>query len=58
MNKLMNFIKNEEGQTVTEYIVIVVVLILVAFLAISNLGKTSKGKFKQVDDKIKNTTID
>ena len=57
-NKIKNFVKNEEGQSLTEYIILAVLIALVVFGAVTALGRTSKGKFKQIDSKVNEQVIE
>lgn len=53
MMKLMNYVKgfvkeNEEGQAITEYALIIGLIVLVAIVAISALGDSIKAVFESL----------
>ncbi len=48
----MNFFKDESGQTVLEYALIIAVLVLVIIAAVPNLRNAVTGVFTGVQDKL------
>ena len=50
---IKNFIRNEEGQGLTEYAILAALLVVVVIVVLTNLGGTMRDKFKYIDDKIK-----
>ncbi|HOI25221.1 MAG TPA: Flp family type IVb pilin [Caldisericia bacterium] len=49
---MLNFLKDESGQTILEYALIVAVLILVIIAAIPNLRNAVTGIFTNVEDRL------
>ena len=50
--KLVKFLKSEDGPTAVEYAVMVALIIVVSIAAITTLGNTVKGTFTTTSDKI------
>lgn len=59
MKKLMAYLKDESGQTSTEYILLVAVVAMIVFKfrqqATERLGKLTDGVFTKADDMLKET---
>ncbi len=49
---MLNFLKDESGQTILEYALIVAVLVLVIIAAIPNLRNAVTGIFQGVEDQL------
>jgi pilus assembly protein Flp/PilA len=55
---MLNFLKDESGQTILEYALIVAVLVLVIIAAIPNLRQSVMGVFQGVEDQFDEAGID
>lgn len=51
---LSNFIKNETGQGLTEYVILAALLVIAIIAIIRGLGKTIGTKFTDIDKTLKN----
>lgn len=49
-----NFFKNEEGQGMVEYALIIALIAVVVIAAVTLIGTNIKGKFETVADEIEN----
>jgi len=52
MNRVMHFLKSEDGPTATEYAVMLALIIIVALAAITGLGQTVDTIFTNVDNSL------
>ncbi len=52
MNRVMHFLKSEDGPTATEYAVMLALIIIVALAAITGLGQTVDAIFTNVDNSL------
>lgn len=50
---IKNFIRNEEGQGLTEYAILAALLVVVVIGILTTLGGTMKDKFTQINKSIK-----
>ncbi|WP_458413554.1 Flp family type IVb pilin [Schinkia sp. CFF1] len=48
MNKMKNFIKEEEGQGMTEYGLIIGLVAIIAAVGLTSMGSTLKAKFDSI----------
>ena len=53
-NFIKNFIRNEEGQGLTEYAILAALLVVVVIGILTTLGGTMKEKFTSINNSIKN----
>lgn len=53
-NFIKTFIKNEEGQGLTEYAILAALLVVVVIGVLTALGGTMKNKFEHINKSIKN----
>jgi len=53
-NFIKNFIRNEEGQGLTEYAILAALLVVVVIGILTALGGTMKEKFTSINNSIKN----
>ena len=49
---MMKILRNERGQGLTEYLIILILVSLVAVGAAASLGKSVKGKIKDANNRI------
>ena len=49
MNPIHQFLKSEDGPTATEYAVMLALIVVVSFVAITSLGTKATGVFESVD---------
>lgn len=47
-----NFFKNEEGQGLIEYALLIVLLAIVVIAALTMIGRSMKDKFEEVNDNL------
>ena len=52
MNRVLHFLKSEEGPTATEYAVMLALIIIVSLAAITGLGQTVDAIFTNVDNSL------
>lgn len=52
--KLMSFLKKEEGQTLVEYALLLVLIAIVVIAAVKIVGQEACNVFSQVGDTLKN----
>lgn len=55
MKSLKKRMRDERGQGLVEYALILVLIAIVVIAAVTNVGKTTSGVFSQVDQKLQNT---
>ncbi len=55
-SKSKKLIKDQRGQGLTEYIVLLMLVSIISITAVSTLGKTVKGKIQEASNKI-NTEV-
>jgi len=53
-NFIKNFIRNEEGQGLTEYAILAALLVIAVIAILGALGGTMKNKFSEIDKELKN----
>lgn len=53
---LKQFRTREEGQSMTEYVLIIALVALVAFAAVKFLGRSTKEGFNQAGEKVEEAT--
>ncbi len=51
--RLMTFVRNEEGQDLLEYALLVALIALVTVLAVTDTGKAVKDIFTEIGNKLK-----
>ncbi len=51
-NFIKNFIRNEEGQGLTEYAILAALLVIVVIGILTTLGGTMKSKFNTINENI------
>lgn len=56
INQIKKFIKEEEGQGMTEYGLILGLVAIAAVVALTTMGDTLKEKFEIIIEKLKGTT--
>ncbi|QUH22022.1 Flp family type IVb pilin [Alkaliphilus sp. B6464] len=53
MNILKDFIKEEKGQTMVEWIVILALILVVIIAVVRTIGEKGKTKAKQIENELK-----
>ena len=48
----MRKIRNESGQSLIEYMILVALVVIVCVTAVRNVGSTINGKFKEIRERI------
>ncbi len=51
----MKHVRNEKGQSLIEYIILVALVVLVSVTATKSLGRAVNTKFKEIKDKIESS---
>lgn len=52
MNKVVNFLKAEDGPTAVEYAIMLALIVIVCLVAITNVGTAANAVFEDVADKL------
>ena len=50
LKKIKSFISNESGQGLTEYAIIVALLVIVVIAVVTNIGKKMNNKFENINN--------
>jgi pilus assembly protein Flp/PilA len=53
-DKFLQLKKDEKGQTLVEYALLLVLIAIVVIAAVTNIGKTSNNTFEKVNSALKN----
>lgn len=54
MNKIVReFLKEEKGQTVVEWVIILALILIVIIITLTNIGKSAKSKGDQINNALK-----
>jgi len=56
VDKLMRFLKDEEGASMVEYGLLVALIAIIAMVALGPLGETIRGLFEDVESEISDLT--
>lgn len=51
---IKNFIKQEEGATTTEYVLLLALIVIAIWVVVKNFGSALKRKFSNVTEKLNN----
>lgn len=50
LKKIKQFLKNESGQGLVEYALLIVLLVVVVIVVLSNIGGSMNNKFSEIDN--------